>query len=175
MREQIEREEGELRQQLATALAEVERRHVEQLQRSLDRSVARLQEDSEQTFDRQLREGREKTAERLARELELSMEHFLKAAETEVVNRIADSAQASATRFQRQIDDLVRAAEVQAGISNERVQALAERLERSLEAAHQRLGAFEAHVELELTTKLDEIERAFRGATSPPERAQTRG
>ena len=174
MREQIEREEGELRQQLATALAEVERRHVEQLQRSLDRSVVRLQEDSEQTFDRQLREGREKTAERLARELELSMEHFLKAAETEVVNRIADSAQASATRFQRQIDDLVRAAEVQAGISNERVQALAERLERSLEAAHHRLGAFEAHVELELTTKLDEIERAFRGAPSPSERAQTR-
>jgi hypothetical protein len=174
MREQIEREEGELRQQLTTALAEVERRHLEQLERSLDRSVVRLQEDSERTFDRQIREGREKTAERLARELELSMEHFLKAAETEVVNRIADSAQASAARFQRQIDDLVRAAEVQTGISNERVQALAERLERSLEAAHQRLTAFEAHVELELTTKLDEIERAFRGAGTA-ERAQTRG
>jgi hypothetical protein len=175
MREQIEREESELRQQLTAALAEVERRHMEQLERSLDRSVVRLQEDAEQTFDRQLREGREKTAERLGRELELSMEHFLKAAETEVVNRIADSAQASAARFQRQIDDLVRAAEVQTGISNERVQALAERLERSLEAAHDRLNAFEAHVELELTTKLEEIERAFRSAGQAAERAQPRG
>jgi hypothetical protein len=175
MREQIEREESELRQQLTGAVAEVERRHLEQLQRSLDRSVVRLQEDAELTFDRQLREAREKTAERLGRELELSMEHFLKAAETEVVNRIADSAQASATRFQRQIDDLVRAAEVQTGISNERVLALSERLERSLEAAHDRLNAFEAHVELELTTKLEEIERTVRTAGHAAERAQPRG
>jgi hypothetical protein len=175
MREQIEREEGELRQQLTAALAEVERRHLEQLERALDRSVVRLQEDAERTFDRQLREAREKTAERLSRELELAMEHFLKAAETEVVNRIADSAQASAARFQRQIDDLVRAAEVQAGISNERVVALSERLERSLEAAHDRLNAFESHVELELTTKLEEIERAFRTAGAAAERAQPRG
>jgi hypothetical protein len=175
MREQIEREESELRQQLTVAVAEVERRHLEQLQRSLDRSVVRLQEDAERTFDRQLREAREKTAERLGRELELSMEHFLKAAEAEVVNRIADSAQASATRLQRQIDDLVRAAEVQTGISNERVLALSERLERSLEAAHDRLNAFEAHVELELTTKLEEIERTVRTAGHAAERAQPRG
>ena len=175
MREQIEREEGELRQQLAMALAEVERRHLEQLQRSLDRSVVSFQEDAEQHVrppaSRRPREDRRAALAR-ARALDGA---FPQGAETEVVNRIADSAQASATRFQRQIDDLVRAAEVQAGISNERVQALAERLERSLEGAHERLGAFEAHLELELTTKLDEIERAFRGATSPPERAQTRG
>jgi hypothetical protein len=90
------------------------------------------------------------------------------------VNRIADSAQASATRLQRQIDDLVRAAEVQTGISNERVLALSERLERSLEAAHDRLNAFEAHVELELTTKLEEIERTVRTAGHAAERAQPR-
>jgi uncharacterized protein YukE len=174
MREQIEREEAELRAQLATAVAEVERRHIEQLERALDRAVVRLSEDAERRFDKQLRESREKTAERLSRELEISMEHFMKAAESEVVNRIAESAQGSASRFQRQIDDLVRAAEIQTGISNERIGTLTERLERSLEAAHERLNAFEAHVELELSTKLGEIERALRSAGQTAERAQSR-
>jgi hypothetical protein len=174
MREQIEREEGELRQQLTLALADVERRHLEQLDRSLDRSVVRLSEDAERSFDRQLRESREKTAERLSRELELSMEHFMKSAEAEVVNRIAGAAQASAARFQRQIDDLVRAAEVQTEISNERIKALTERLEQSLEGANERLNAFETHLELELATKLTEIERALRSAGQTVEGARSR-
>jgi len=49
-----------------------------------------------------------------------------------------------------------------------------ERLEKSLEAAHDRLNAFEAHVELELSAKLGEIERALRAAGQAAERAQTR-
>jgi hypothetical protein len=175
MREQIEREETELRAQLTAAMADVDRRHVEQLQRVLDRSVFRLSEDAEQQFDKQLKESREKTAERLSRELELSMEHFMKAAEGEVVNRIGEAAQASTARFERQIDDLVRAAEIQTGISNERIQTLGERLERSLEAAHDRLNEFEAHVELELSAKLGEIERVLRSAGQTADRAQSRG
>jgi uncharacterized protein YukE len=175
MRDQIEREEAELRAQLAQAVGEVERRSTEQLERALDRAVVRLSEDAERQFDRQLRDARDRTAERLSRELEHSMEHFMKAAENEVVNRIAEAAQGSAARFQRQIDDLVRAAEIQTGISNERVQALTERLEKSLEAAHARLNAFEAHVELELSTKLADIERTLRSAGQTAERAQTRG
>lgn len=174
MREQIEREEGEVKVQLATAIAEAERRTVEQLSRGLDRAVVRLSEDAERQFDRQLRDSRERTAERLSRELELSMEHFMKAAENEVVNRIAEAAQVSASRFERQIDDLVHAAEVQTGISNERITALTDRLEKSLEAAHERLNAFEAHVELELSAKLGEIERTLRAAGQAAERAQTR-
>src|SRR6185436_12443267 len=117
---------------------------------------------------------REKTAERLSRELELSMEHFMKSAEAEVVNRIAGAAQASAARFQRQIDDLVRAAEVQTEISNERIKALTERLEQSLEGANERLNALETHLELELATKLTEIERALRSAGQTVEGARSR-
>lgn len=175
MREQIEREEGEVKAQLAAAIGEAERRSIEQLRRALDRAIVRLSEDAERQFDRQLREARERTAERLSRELELSMEHFMKAAESEVVNRIAEAAQASASRFERQIDDLVRAAEVQTGISNERIAALTERLEKSLEAAHERLNQFEEHVELELSSKLGEIERTLRAAEQSIERAQTHG
>lgn len=170
MREQIEREEGEVRSQLSQLVDEVERRHVEQLERLLDRAVLRLSEDAERRFDAQLRDSREKTAERLSRELELSMETFTRSAEKEVAARISEAAQASAAKLQRQIDDVVRAAEVQTGISNERIQALSERLERSLDAANDRLAEFESNVELELSAKLAEIERALRAAGQAAER-----
>lgn len=164
MREQVEREESEVRQQLAQIVEEVERRHLEQLERILDRAVIRLSEDAERRFDAQLRESREKTAERLSRELELSMDTFTRSAEKEVAARITEAAQASATRLQRQIDDVVRAAEAQTTLSDERIHALTGRLERSLEAANDRLIGFEAQVELEVSTKLAEIERALRAA-----------
>jgi hypothetical protein len=173
MREQVEREETEVRQQLAQIVEEVERRHLEQLERILDRSVIRLSEDAERRFDVQLRESREKTAERLSRELELSMDTFTRSAEKEVAARITETAQTSAARLQRQIDDVVRTAEAQTTLSNERIQALTERLERSLEAANDRLLNFEAHVELELSTKLTEIERALRAAEQSIERERT--
>ena len=173
MREQVEREETEVRQQLAQIVEEVERRHLEQLERILDRAVIRLSEDAERRFDVQLRESREKTAERLSRELELSLDTFTRSAEKEVAARIAEAAQASAMRLQRQIDDVVRAAEAQTTLSNERIQALTERLERSLESANDRLLGFEAHVELELSTKLTEIERALRAAEQSIERERT--
>lgn len=170
MREQIEREETEVRQQLTQSIQDVERRHLEQLERILDRIVVRLSEDAERRFDVQLRESREKAADRLQRELELSMDTFTRSAEKEVAARISQAAQASATRLQRQIDDVVRAAEAQTALSNERIQTLTERLERSLEAANERLLAFEAHVELEVSTRLAEIERALRAAEQSVER-----
>ncbi len=170
LREQIEREELELRSQLTASLSEVERRQLEQLERSVERSVLRLSEEAERRFDAQLKESRERTAERLGRELELNLEQFTRAAEKEVSARITEAAQVSATKFQRQIDDVVRSAEVQTAISNERIQTLTDRLERSLETAHDRLAAFEAHVELELSTKLAEIERALRAAEHAADR-----
>ena len=174
MREQIEREEAELKLQFSSSSAEIERRFLDQLTRGIDRSVVRLSEDAERQFDRQLREARDRTGERLSRELELSLEHFMKAAENEVVNRIAEAAQASASRFQRQIDDLVRAAEVQTSISNERILALGERLEKSLAQADERLNAFEAQLEVELEAKLGEIERTLRAAGQSADRSPTR-
>jgi hypothetical protein len=170
LREQIEREELELRSQLDTVFADVERRQLEQLERSLDRAAVRLGEEAERRFDTQLKESREQTAERLRRELELNMETFTRTAEKEVADRIAEAAQASAVKLQRQIDDVVRAAEVQTAVSNERIQTLSERLEHSLEAAHERLAAFEAHVELELSAKLGDMERTLRAAEQSVER-----
>jgi hypothetical protein len=101
------------------------------------------------------------------------MDTFTRSAEKEVAARITETAQTSAARLQRQIDDVVRTAEAQTTLSNERIQALTERLERSLEAANDRLLNFEAHVELELSTKLTEIERALRAAEQSIERERT--
>jgi hypothetical protein len=170
MRETIEREESEVRHELAQLVEDVERRQIEQLERLLDRAVLRLSEDAERRFDAQLRDSREKTAERLARELELSMDTFTRSAEKEVATRIADAAQASASKLQRQIDDVVRSAEAQTAISNERIQSLSERLERSLESANNRLEQFEAAMELELAAKLAEFERVLRAAEQSIER-----
>ncbi len=164
MREQIEREGLEFRGQLDSTLSDVERRHLEQLERSLDRAVLRLSEDAERRFDQQLKDSREKTAERLSREIEHNMERFTKTAEQQVAGRIAEAAQLSASKFQRQVDDVVRAAEMQTQIANERIQTLTERLDQSLEAASAQLAAFEANVELELSEKLAEIEHALRTA-----------
>ena len=154
-----------MRAQLASETADVERRALEQLERLIERATLRLSEDAERRFDAQLRESREKTADRLSRELELQMETFSRSAEKEVATRIAEAAQASALKLQRQIDDVVRAAEAQTG-ALERAHPGAERqrLERSLELANERLAEFEASVELEVSTKLGEIERALRAA-----------
>jgi hypothetical protein len=170
LREQVEREEVEVRAQLTSETAEVERRALEQLERLIERATLRLSEDAERRFDAQLRESREKTAGRLSRELELQMETFSRSAEKEVATRITEAAQASALKLQRQIDDVVRAAEAQTGLSNERIQALTARLDRSLELANERLAEFEASVELEVSTKLGEIERALRAAEQSAER-----
>ena len=48
-------------------LDEIDRRVVEQLQRSLDRATDRLVEEAERRFDVQVRQSREETAARLAR------------------------------------------------------------------------------------------------------------
>lgn len=171
LREQIEREEVEVRAMLAGETADVERRALEQLERLIERATLRLSEDAERRFDAQLRESRERTADRLSRELELQMETFSRSAEKEVASRIAEAAHASALKLQRQIDDVVRAAEAQTTLSNERIQTLNERLERSLELANERLAEFEASVELEVSAKLGEIERALRAAEQSVERS----
>ena len=170
LREQIEREELELRSQLDTVFADVERRQLEQLERSLDRAAVRLVEEAERRFDTQLKESREQTAERLRRELELTWRPSLAPRRRRSPTGSPRRPRHPRVKLQRQIDDVVRAAEVQTAVSNERIQTLSERLEHSLEAAHERLAAFEAHVELELSAKLGEMERTLRAAEQSVER-----
>jgi hypothetical protein len=170
LREEAEREEAEARGRLAASLPEIERRIVEQLQRSLDRATDRLAEEAERRFDAQVKESREETAARLARELEKALEHFSRQAEKDVEARMTEVAQTTARRLQRQLDEVVRGAETQTTLAEERIAFLTSRFEKAIDDAAGRLAAFETDLELELSTKLAEFERAFRHAEQAVER-----
>jgi hypothetical protein len=73
-------------------------------------------------------------------------------------------AQATARRLQRQLDEVVRGAEAQTSLAAERIQFLTARLEKALDDSAGRLASFEADLELQLTAKLAEFERALRQA-----------
>jgi hypothetical protein len=164
LREQIDREESEARSRLTAGLGDSERRQLAQLERVLERSASRLSEDADRRFDAQIRESREKAAERLSRELDKSIEQFVRQAEKEVSDRIADLALVTADRMERRVTDVGRAAEAQHEVAADRLRLVSQRLDDALAAAEERIAAFEAHIELELETKLGALERSMRAA-----------
>ena len=163
LREQIEHEETDALQRLAAAIADAERRQLEQFGRALERASSRVAEDAERRFDEQIRASRDKSAERLARELEKAMEQFASRAEQEVAERIAQAARSTADRLQRRLDDLARAAEIQQDAAGERLKLLSDRLEEALAGAEERVTAFGEQVEVEVSRKMSELERLRPG------------
>jgi hypothetical protein len=143
LREQIEREEGEARNRLATGLADAERRHLAALDRAFDRAATRLSEYAEKQFDAQIRASREKAAERLSRELEKGIEQFARQAEKEIADRIAESARQTAELLQRRIADVARSGESQHELAADRVRQLSERLDEAIVAAEDRVTMIE--------------------------------
>jgi hypothetical protein len=164
LREQIEREEAEVRSRLSAGATEVERRQLAQLERALDRAGNRLAEEAERRFDAQIKESREKSTERLSRELDKAIDQYARRAENEVSERINQLARATAEGLQRRLAEVGRAAEAQHEVSTERLRLVSERLDQALAAAEERIAAFEAQIELELETKLGALERALRAA-----------
>jgi hypothetical protein len=144
LREQIEHEEVEARNRLASSLTDVERRQLAGLERALERATSRLTEYAEKQFDAQIRESREKAAERLSRELEKGIEQFARQAEKEVSDRITEMARQTAERLQKRVTDVAQAGETQHEIAAERVRDLAERLEEAMAAAEDRLAVIES-------------------------------
>ncbi|MFQ5426162.1 MAG: hypothetical protein ACE5EV_03675, partial [Gaiellales bacterium] len=63
-----------------------------------------------------------------------------------------------------QLDDVVRQSEAQAAIAEERITFITGRLDQVLAAAAGRLAVFETDLELELTSRVAEFERAVRQA-----------
>ncbi len=162
LREKVEREEVEATARLSASLTEAEQRQVEKFQRAIDRAATRYVEEAERRFDEQIRTSREKSAERLARELEKAMDEFTRQAEKEVADRISEVAQATAERLQRRIEDLARAAEAQQEISDQRLRFVSERLQEALASAEDRIKVFEEQIEIELASKVAELERTIR-------------
>lgn len=150
LREQVEREEAEAKARITAGVAELERRQLAQLDRAFERAGTRLIEAAERRFDAQIKESRDRAAERLGRELEKGIEQFVRHAEKDVSDRIAQIARTTVDRLQRRIQDAARAAEVQHGLSADRVRMLIDRLEEAVTAAEDRATALE--VELDRAT-----------------------
>ena len=163
LREQIEREETDALARLSAAIADAERRQLEQFGRTLERASSRVVEDAERRFDEQIRQSREKSAERLARELEKAMEQFASRAEKEVADRIGAAARSSADRLQRRLDDMARAAEIQQDAVGARLKLLSERLSEAIADAEEKIAAFEEQLEVEVGRKAAELERLRAG------------
>jgi hypothetical protein len=144
LQEQIEREEVEARNRLASSLTDVERRQVAGVERSFERAATRLTEYAEKQFDAQIRESREKAAERLSRELEKGIEQFARQAEKEVSDRITEMARQTAERLHKRVTEVARAGETQHEIAAEKVRDLAERLEEAIAAAEDRIAVIES-------------------------------
>ena len=82
-------------QRLAAGLADVEKRQVEQLHRSVSRETTRYAEAAAQEFDTTIRTSREEAARRLRRELDLSIERFAREADGVLAERVERIAQAA--------------------------------------------------------------------------------
>ena len=164
VRESLDREEGESLTRVAAIFADVERRQRENLERALDRAAARLAEEAERRFDSQIKQSREKSAQRLSHELEKAMEQFARRSEKEIGDRITEAAQGTASKLERRIGEITRAAEVQHEVSAERLRMVTDRLNEALVDAERRIEAFELQIETEVTSRLEAMGRSIRSA-----------
>jgi uncharacterized phage infection (PIP) family protein YhgE len=154
IREQVEREEADAITRIQSSFEDIERRQRAGLDRALERATQRLVEEAERRFDVQIRQSREKSAQRLSHELEKAMQQFAHRAEKEIADRIDEAATAAATRLERRIGDITRAAEAQHEIAAERLRQMGERLAEALAQAEER--------ELQVSAKLERLEQTAR-------------
>jgi hypothetical protein len=164
LRDDAYREELEARNRLTSEIGEAERRVVVTLERSLERAADRIVELAERRFDEQLRDSREETGTRLAAELERTRTAYAQQIEEQVEARMSEVAKQTIQRLQRQLDQVVRQAEAQTSTTEDRVTFITQRLEAAMDTAAGRVAGFETELELELTTKLAEFDRAVRHA-----------
>ena len=164
LRDDAYREELDARTRLASDISAAERRVLTSFEKSLERAAGRVAETSERRFDEQIRESREETASRLAGELERTRDAYARQIEEGIENRMQEVAQQTTQRLQRQLDEVVRQAESQTSSTEDRITFITQRLEAAMDTAAGRVAAFESGLELELSTKLTEFERAVRHA-----------
>lgn len=109
--EQIDRELTESQRNLAETFADVERRLVEQVERSVGRETARLAEESASEFGSTIRSSREEAARQLARELDRSIETFVKQADRLLAEKLAEFNDTAGGRLERRYEGTIAALE----------------------------------------------------------------
>jgi hypothetical protein len=99
--DQIEREQVEAQRQLAAMFADVERRQLEQLERTVRREAERLAEAASVQFENTIKLAREDAAKRLARELERAVDSFVREGDRMLNEQLADLGEAGIQRVVR--------------------------------------------------------------------------
>lgn len=164
LQEVVEREGNEATQRIQLALGDIERRHVEQLQRVVAREATRYAEAASIQFDSTIKGAREEAARRLSRELDLAVERFSREAEgvlTERLNHVSDAAAQRVEErlarlraaLERQRDDALRSLEDR---SHDVESSLRERLAEIAADAEAERSVLEARLH-ELGRRLDEL------------------
>jgi fused signal recognition particle receptor len=159
MGEQIEREEAEAVQRMKAALADVERRQVEQLERAVARAGSGFSEEAALQFANLIKGSREEAARRLARELERAVGGFAREAEGLLAERLAHVGDAGAQRVERRLSEITSGLDRQ---RDEYVQAFEARLAAAEEELRNRLGELASDAEAEravLDARLQELAR----------------
>jgi hypothetical protein len=102
--EQIDRELTESQRTLAETFADVERRLVEQVERSVGRETTRLGEEAAVEFGSTIRSAREEAGRQLARELDRSIEGFVRQADRLLAERLAEFNDTAGGRLERRYE-----------------------------------------------------------------------
>jgi uncharacterized protein YukE len=159
LQELVEREGNEAVQRIQLALGDIERRHVEQLQRTVSRDTTRYAEAAALSFDTAIKAAREEAARRLSRELDLSVERFAREAEGVLTERLNAVTEAAASRVEERLSRLRSALERQ---RDEALVSLEDRAHQVESSLRERLREIAADAESEravLDGRLHELGR----------------
>jgi hypothetical protein len=157
--ERIEREESEARQRVAGGFADLERRVLDQLERSTQLAVSRHSEVAAQEFQSAIKSAREDAARRLGRELDRAVESFAREASNVLAARLAEVGDAGVRRIENRIGAAASAIERQ---NDELVAGLEQRLAALEQDFRRRVDTIAADAEAErgvLDTRLQELTR----------------
>jgi hypothetical protein len=157
--QQIEREEGEAMRRIQSSFADVERRQVEQLQRTLQRATASYSDAANQQFADALKTARDNAGTRLARELDRAVQAFSREAQKVLGERLAQVGDTGAQRLEKRMADTTNSLE---RLHAEAVAVFESRLTHSEQELRRRLEGFAADLESEravLEARLRELSR----------------
>jgi hypothetical protein len=106
--EQIDGAESDARTRIEVAFAELERRQIEQLARSVEREIEVRSEAGAIEFDNRMRAIREEAADRLREELDRTAESFLRRADGLIAAELQQAMNAATQRLEGRIVELAR-------------------------------------------------------------------
>lgn len=171
LNEQIEREETEALRRIQATLADIERRQVEQLKRTVDNEAQRFAEAAATQFESAIKVAREDAARRLARELDRAVAVFSREADTVLGERLAHIGDAGGQQLEKRLRQITAGLERQ---RDEFIDALERRLGEAEQVLRDRVREVSGQAEVErdvLEARLRELAQRIEEVA---QRAQTR-